>query len=365
MKILSVETELISMKLKKPFKTALRQVSVADALIVKLTADTGDIGYGSASPTAVITGDTNESIAGAIKNYIAPAVVGMDIEELEAIMRKVESSAVHNTSAKAAVDIALYDLFGKRFNIPLYRLFGGARKEIESDITISVNSPEEMAADAINYVKNGYKTLKTKVGVDGKLDIRRVKAIRDAVGPDVQLRLDANQGWTPKEAIKTIRAMEDQGFDIELVEQPVKAIDIEGLKYITSNVETPIMADEALFSPHDCFILLKERAADILNIKLMKCGGLHNAQKINAMAESCGVECMIGCMIESKVGIAAAAHFAGGKLNITRADLDAVDLIEKEPISGGVELSKNKLILSDGAGLGIKNIDFDGGAFDE
>ncbi|MFA7573290.1 MAG: enolase C-terminal domain-like protein, partial [Lutispora sp.] len=210
-----------------------------------------------------------------------------------------------------------------------------------------------------------YTTLKTKVGVNGKLDIQRVKAIRDAVGPNIQLRLDANQGWSPKEAVKTIRAMEDSGFDIELVEQPVKAHDIEGLRYVTQNVETPIMADEALFSPYDCFILLKERAADILNIKLMKCGGLHNAQKINAMAESCGVECMIGCMIESKVGIAAAAHFAGGKLNITRADLDAIDLIAKEPISGGVELVGNKLVLSDAAGIGIKSINYDGGAADE
>ena len=365
MKILSVETDLISIKLKKPFKTALRQVSVVESIIVKLITDTGEIGYGAASPTAVITGDINESIIGSINNYIAPAVMGMDIEELEAIMQRVESSAVHNTSAKAAVDIALYDLFGKRFNIPLYKLFGGARKEIESDITISVNSPVEMAEDAVNYVRNGYTTLKTKVGVNGKLDIQRVKAIRDAVGPNIQLRLDANQGWSPKEAVKTIRAMEDSGFDIELVEQPVKAHDIEGLRYVTQNVETPIMADEALFSPYDCFTLLKERAADILNIKLMKCGGLHNAQKINAMAESCGVECMIGCMIESKVGIAAAAHFAGGKLNITRADLDAIDLIAKEPISGGVELVGNKLVLSDAAGIGIKSINYDGGAADE
>lgn len=356
MKIISVSTDFISMRLKKPFKTALRQVSVAESIIVKIATDTGHIGYGAASPTAVITGDINESIKGAIENYIAPAIIGMDIEELEAIMKKVQAAAIHNTSAKAAVDIAIYDLFGKKYQIPLYRLFGGARKEIESDITISVNSPEEMAEDAVNYVKSGYSTLKTKVGVDSKLDIQRVKSIRDAVGPNIQIRLDANQGWTPKEAVRTIRAMEDMGFDIELVEQPVKAHDIEGLKYVTQNVDTPIMADESLFSPYDCFTLLKERAVDILNIKLMKSGGLHNAQKINAMAESCGVECMIGCMIESKIGIAAAAHFAGGKLNITRADLDAVDLIAEEPIVGGVELKGNKLILSDEPGLGIKAI---------
>ena len=361
MKITAIETGLIFMKLKKPFKTALREISTAESVIIKVLTDTGEIGYGGAAPTAVITGDINESIIGVIENYIKPKLIGMSIDELEIIMRNIQSAAVHNFSAKAAVDMAVYDLFGKKYNIPLYKYFGGARKEIETDITISVNSPEEMAEDAVNYVKEGYSTLKTKVGVNAKLDICRVKAIRDAIGYEAKIRLDANQGWTPKEAIKTIIQMEDMGLDIELVEQPVKAYDIEGLKYVTDNVKTPIMADEALFSPYDCFKLLKDRAVDILNIKLMKCGGLYNAQKINAMAESCGVECMVGCMIESKAGIAAAAHFAGGKLNITKADLDAVALFEEDPILGGVELKGNKLIISDERGLGISGLKDEGG----
>lgn len=356
MRIVSVDLEQISMKLKKTFKTALRQLSVAEAVIVKITTDTGDIGYGSASPTAVITGDINESIIGVINNYIAPAIIGMDIEELEPIMKKIQAAAVHNPSAKAAVDIAIYDIFGKRYNIPLYKLFGGSGNVIESDITISLNSPGEMASDAVNYVDKGYTTLKIKVGLDGRLDIKRIKAIRDAIGNSVKLRLDANQGWSPKEAITTIRYMEDSGLNLELIEQPVKARDIDGLKQVTQNVATPIMADESLFSPYDCFMLLKNRAVDILNIKLMKCGGFHNALKINAIAESCGIECMVGCMIESKIGVVAAAHLAGGKLNITGADLDAIDLIADEPIYGGVELSGNKLILSDKAGLGIDEI---------
>lgn len=356
MKITSIETDFVSIKLKKPFKTALREISAADIIIIKVVTDTEEIGYGSAAPTAVITGDINESIVGAIKNYIEPKIIGMNIDELEIITGNIQNAAVNNTSAKAAVDMAVYDLFAKKYNMPLYKYFGGAKREIETDITISVNSPEEMANDAINYVKDGFSTLKTKVGVDAKLDILRVKAIRDAVGYDVKIRLDANQGWGSKEAVRTIRSMEDMGLVIELVEQPVLAHDLEGLKYVTDNVETLIMADESLFSPYDCFNLLKNRAVDILNIKLMKCGGLNNAQKINAMAESCGVECMMGCMIESKIGIAAAAHFAGGKLNITKADLDAIALFEEDPILGGVELIDNKLIIADKKGLGIYGI---------
>ncbi|HYE80543.1 MAG TPA: dipeptide epimerase [Clostridia bacterium] len=356
MRITRIETTTLTTPLKKPFKTALRQTSVSESIVVKIHCDDGQVGFGGAPPTAVITGDTLDSINGAILNFISPAIMGMDIEEFDPLMKKLHGCILKNTSAKAAVDIALYDLYGKHFRIPLYKLFGGAAGEVESDITISVNPPEEMAEDAIAYVKKGYNILKTKVGVDSKLDIVRVKKIREAVGNDIRLILDANQGWNAKEAVRAIRKLEDMGMNIELVEQPVKAHDIEGLKYVTDNVETPIMADESLFSPEDAFRILKLRAADILNIKLMKCGGLHNALKINAMAESYGVECMMGSMIESKIGITAAAHLAGGKLNITRADLDAVDLMAEDPIDGGVQVAGNMLILSDGFGLGIKGL---------
>lgn len=353
MRIKDIETMVLTTPLKKPFKTALRQTSICESIIVRIHSDDGQIGFGGAPPTAVITGDTMDSIQGAIMNFIRPAIIGMDIEEFDPLMKKLHSSIFRNTSAKAAVDMALYDLYGKHFRIPLYKLFGGARKAVVSDITVSVNSPEEMAEDAADYVRRGYTTLKTKVGVDSELDIVRIKRIREAVGNDIKLRLDANQGWIAKEAVRTIRRLEDMGMNIELVEQPVKAHDIDGLKFVTDNVETPIMADESLFLPEDGFRVLKRRAADILNIKLMKCGGLHNALKINAMAESCGVECMLGSMIESKIGITAAAHLACGKLNITRVDLDAVDLMAEDPIEGGVFVTGSTHAIPESYGLGI------------
>ena len=356
MRITSIETMVLTTPLKKAFKTALRQTSVSENIIVKLHSDEGQVGFGGAPPTAVITGDTMDSIRGAVENFIGPAIIGMDIEEMDLIMKKLHSSIYRNTSAKAAVDIALHDLYGKHFRIPLYKLFGGAKKEIESDITVSVNSPEEMAEDAIGYVERGYTTLKTKVGLDSELDIVRVKKIREAIGYDIKLRLDANQGWNAKEAVRTIRKLEDMGMNLELVEQPVKAYDVEGLKYVTDNVDTPIMADESLFLPEDGFRILKLRAADILNIKLMKCGGLYNALKINAMAESCGVECMLGSMIESKIGITAAAHLACGKLNITRVDLDAVDLMAEDPIDGGVVVTGGRHQIPESYGLGINGL---------
>ena len=357
MKITDIKIYGVSIPLIKPFKTALRVVKVLDTNIIEIGTDTGEIGFGEASPTAVITGDTKGSIREAIEEYIFPAIKGMDIEEIENIMLKINKSMIKNTSPKAAIDMAIYDLFGKHFKIPLYKFFGGAKKEFETDITISVNEPEEMAKDALEYVRAGYDTLKIKVGTDSKLDILRVKAIRDAIGPNIKIRLDANQGWRAKEAVGVIRKMEDLNLDLELVEQPVPYYDIEGLKYVTDNVEVPIMADEALFTPRDAGFLLNNRCVDILNIKLMKAGGLYNAQKICSIAEAYGIECMIGSMMESSVGITAAAHLAGGKMNVTKADLDASTLLSENPVVGGVQIINKKLVLNDGYGLGISKVE--------
>ena len=358
MKLESVKVKQVEIPLKKPFKTALREVKVLTTNIVEITADTGETGFGEASPTAVITGDTLGSAKEAVEDYIFPHIKGMDIEDYEDIMININKAMIKNSSPKAAVDIAVHDLFGQHFKMPLHKFFGGAKSAVESDITVSVKEPESMAKDAVEYVKAGYNVLKIKVGLGSSMDIKRVKAIRDAIGYDIKLRLDANQGWNAKEAVRSIRKLEDMGFDIELVEQPVPYWDLDGLKYVRDNVEIPIMADEALFSPFDAVRILSTHAADILNIKLMKCGGLYNAVKINNIAESFGVNCMLGCMMESKVGITAAANFAAGKLNINRADLDAADLMAEDPVDGGVKVVKNKLLLNDGYGLGIKGIKY-------
>ncbi|MDU5081103.1 dipeptide epimerase [uncultured Tissierella sp.] len=356
MKIKEIQVGQISVPLKKPFKTALRTVDKIEDVVVKIITDTGHIGYGEAAPTAVITGDTKGSIKCAIEDYIAPQIIGLEIENIEEIMNRIDRSLIKNTSAKAAVDIAIYDLFGQLHKSPLYKLLGGYKKEIISDLTISVNDPEEMAQDSIEAVRRGYKTLKIKVGLDSQMDIKRIQAIRDAVGYNVDLRLDANQGWKPKEAVMLLRKMEDKGFNIELVEQPVSANDLEGLKYVTQNVNTPILADESVFSPFDAVKIIQNRAADLINIKLMKTGGIHNALKICSVAEIYGVECMIGCMLESKLSVSAAVHLAASKSIITKIDLDGPGLCKEDPVDGGPQFQDYKITLNDEWGLGFKNI---------
>lgn len=356
MKIKDIIIGRISIPLKNPFKTALRTVNSVDDVIVKIITDTGNVGYGEAPPTAVITGDTTGSIIGAIQDVISKQLIGMEIENIEEIMLKLDKCIIRNTSAKAAVDIAVYDLYGQLYNAPLYKIWGGYRKKIITDITISVNKPEQMALDSVGAVNLGYDTLKIKVGKNPIEDIERMKAIRKAVGYDVKLRIDANQGWKPKEAVNILRKMEDQGLDIELVEQPVAAHDFEGLKLVTDNTSIPVMADESVFSPMDALKIMQMRAADLINIKLMKTGGLHNALKICNMAEIYGVECMMGCMLEGKISVTAAVHLAAAKHIITKIDLDGPVLCSEDPIEGGAIFNEQKISLTDHSGFGFKNI---------
>ena len=356
MKIKNIEVGIIEVPLRKPFKTALRTVESVRDIVVRVTTDTGHVGYGEAAPTAVITGDTLGSIRCAIEDYIKPQIIGLEVSNIEEIMSRIDRSLVRNTSAKAAVDIAVYDLFGQLKSSPLYKLLGGYTNKIITDLTISVNSPAEMAEDSIDAIKRGYRTLKIKVGNDSKIDMDRIKAIRNAVGYDVELRLDANQGWEPKEAIMLLREMEDKGFDIELVEQPVKAHDLEGLKYVTDNVNIPILADESVFSALDAAKIIQTKSADLVNIKLMKTGGIYNALKICALAEIYEVECMIGCMLESKLSVSAAVHLAASKSIITKIDLDGPGLCSEDPIEGGPIFNESIISLNETPGLGFKKI---------
>jgi len=353
----NIETYRTSVPLIKPFKTALRTVVTAESVIVKVTCEGGIIGWGEAPPTLVITGESLSSIEACIVNVLKPFLIGKNLLNFEVIFQGIQSILVGNSSAKAAVDMALYDCLAQYSRLPLYQYLGGYKKELETDFTVSVNDVSEMGEDAVSYIEKGFNVLKVKVGLgDSGLDIDRIREIRSRVGPDIKIRLDANQGWKPKEAVSVIRKMEDDNLNIELVEQPVKAHDIEGLKQVTDSVDTPIMADESVFTPKQAFEVLKTRSADMINIKLMKAGGIYQASIINQLAEVCGVECMVGSMIETRIGITAAAHFAAGKKNITRFDFDAPLMLAKEIVEGGVRYNGRNMSFSEGYGLGIADV---------
>lgn len=356
MRITEIRLGKISVPLSVPFKTALRAVNSVEDVIVEIHTDTGNIGYGEAPPTGVITGDTTDSILGAFSEYIQKILTGREIDDLENLMIMLNGCIQKNTSAKAAADMALWDLYGQLYQIPVYKLLGGSRKQIVTDLTISVNAPEQMAIDAANAIEKGYDCLKVKVGSDPSLDVERLLAVRNAIGKNCCIRIDANQAWSPKQAVRLLNQMQEKGLDIEFAEQPVKAHDFEGLKYVTERSYVPIMADESVFSPEDALKLMQMRAADMINIKLMKCGGIYNALKIVSMAEIYGVECMIGCMLEAKVSVNAAVHLACAKQMITKIDLDGPALCSEDPVIGGAIFNDREITVSDEPGLGIKGI---------
>lgn len=357
MKITDIRLGMVKVPLKTPFKTALRTVNEIEDVIVMIETDTGHIGYGEAPATAVITGDIHGSIIEAIRTVIKPKLIGLDISDLNHVTRTIQNCIMKNYSAKAAVEIAVYDLFAQLYKAPLYKMLGGGVPKLTTDLTISVDYIDKMVADSLDAVERGFETLKVKVGKDIGVDIERVKAIYAAVEGRALIRLDANQGWTAKEAVYALHKLEDAGVRLELVEQPVKALDIDGLKYVTDRVHTPVMADETTFSPREVIDLIKMRAADIINIKLMKTGGISNAIKIADICSFYDMQCMIGCMLETSVSVAAAVHLAVAKSDvITKVDLDGPSLCAFDPVVGSVNFDGADISINDEPGLGIKSI---------
>lgn len=357
MKITAIELGMLKVPLKTPFKTALRSVDHVEDVIVRVCTDDGATGWGGAPATAVITGDTHGSIIDAIRHYIAPKLIGREVAEHNRNIALVQTALERNTSAKAAVEIALYDLFGQLHGAPAYQLLGGGDPVVSTDITISVDTIDKMVADSISAVERGFSALKIKVGKDIGMDIERVRAIHAAVEGRALMRLDANQGWTAKQAVFALHQLEDSGVHLELVEQPVKARDLAGLKFVTERVHTPVMADESVFGPGEVIELIRMRAADIINIKLMKTGGLSQAIQIADIAGIHGLDCMMGCMLESSVSVAAAAHLAAAKSQvISKIDLDGPSLCLHDPVIGATVFNEAEITLGDAPGFGVRDV---------
>jgi len=354
--ITDITIETTKHELKEPFITAVRSVSEIETLTVHIETDEQIRGVGAASPTLKITGDSFESIQGAILGPIKAAIIGKPLQSIELLLTLVRDSCVGNTSAKAAVDIALYDLFSKKYDISLYQYLGGYRNKITTDMTLSIGKEADMARKATSLVNDGFQTLKVKIGGTFEDDLLRMRMLRQTVGEDITLRIDANQNWDVKTAVRFIKALEREQLNIELIEQPVQAADFEGLAYVTQHVETPIMADESLFSVKDALRLIQMQACDLFNIKLMKTGGIREALAIADIAETAGIPCMVGSMMESPISVSAAIHLACAHRNIFYADMDAplwLKNIDQILAASGIRYSGQHINCLDKPGLGF------------
>lgn len=351
MGIQSIEAYSVNLRYREPFRIAPSTTVESHNILVKVTTDFEIVGIGESSPSKRVTRETPQTVIETL-DKISPHLVGMCPLRIEQITETMDELVAKNPSAKAAIDIALHDILGKAARKPLFKLIGGFREDILTDLTLSIKEPKKMAKDAVKAVKRGFKALKVKVGVNPTKDFERIRRIREAVGSEIAIRIDANQGWTVKEAIDVLNKLES--LKIEFVEQPVKANDIQGLAEIKEASQIPVMADESVHTPEDALHLIKEEAVDMINIKLMKTGGMLKARKIVAIAEAANVQCMIGCMGESTVGITAGAHLATALKNIRYADLDSDLLIADKLVSkGGAKLEGSKRVPSIKPGLGI------------
>lgn len=304
-------------------------------VIVALETDEGVVGYGESAPMVTYSGETQSDSYHAIAEYLGKAIAGLNPFDLEKIHYQMDKALPEHNFAKAAIDLALYDLMGKKLKLPAYQLLGGKfRDRIDIAWVVGMGSLEEMIEEAVRFTEQGFRTIKLKIGNQPREDIQMVREVRQAVGPDVKIRVDANQGYDVSTAVRTIRQLEP--FDIEMVEQPVKKWDISGMAEVTRSVDVPIEADESLFNLQDAVNIIKHRAADILNIKVLKPGGLLPSKKIAALCEAEGITCLVGSMVEFGIGNAAGLHFAASTPSVKHAcemvgpSLFAYDIVEED-----------------------------------
>lgn len=292
-----IEVERLSLPLHSPFTTARRRATSAESVVVRVTDSDGRTGLGEAPQNWPVLGASVAGSAACLEGPLSEAVLGRSADPLET-WPLIDRAVGGNGSAKGALDSALHDLAGH------------PGVDLATLVTVPVGEPDEVAETARARVAEGFRTLKLKVGSDAATDVARVRACREGAGPDVALRVDANTGWDCFEAVRVIRALEDAGLAIEVVEQPVGQRDFAGLAHVRRHVSTPIMADESVFDLADLVELVRHDAADLVNLKVSKSGGITPALELAAVARQHGLGVSVGCMVESAVGVGAAGVLA-------------------------------------------------------
>jgi L-alanine-DL-glutamate epimerase-like enolase superfamily enzyme len=349
MRVVKVEAWAVPMRLRAPYSIAYETVEEVTNVLVRLHT-MGPVGLGCAAPDLQVTHETPLQVLDSLRGVVAEGLVGSDPLRIAFVLQRLRKDLARQPAALAAVDMALHDLLGKVAGLPVYKLLGGYRSRIRTSVTIGIMDEAGTVEQAGEHVARGFRALKLKGGRDVEGDVERVRAVRRAVGPRVELRFDANQGYSVEEAIRFVEMT--RGASLSLIEQPTPRASPDMLGRVTGGVHIPVMADESLMGLRDAFRLVRRGLVDMVNVKLMKVGGIAEALQINAVARSAGVEVMVGCMDESELAIAAGLHYALARPNIVCADLDGhLDLLD-DPTRGAVVLRDGMLRPTGKPGLG-------------
>ena len=353
MRILRMEVLPRTMALHKPYTIAYETVSSVTNVFVRIVTDTRHVGLGEAAPTPSVTGESPEACLAGLE-AVAHAIVGEDALARMRVLGALDEVLGELPAARAAIDGALWDLLGKACGQPVHRLLGGFRQEIRTSITLGIDDPAAMVAEARDAYARGFRALKLKGGLDPARDAEVVRRVREALGAGVRLRFDANQGYDEAGAACFLAGVE--GADLEVLEQPTPRGRWDLLGGVTRRAAMPVMADESVLDLHDALVLARRELVDTLNIKLQKVGGLEAAIAVNAVGLAAGYEVMVGCMDESSLAVAAGLHFALARPNVAYADLDGhMDLVE-DPAAGAVRLEAGVLRPAPGPGFGVVDL---------
>ena len=350
MRITKLECWPVSFELSEPFQIAYETILQFDNVILKATTDNGLTGWSCAVPDQVVTGESADGVISAFADTIEPILHSSDPFCYERLVHQLRPQLTEQRSALAMADMLLYDLMAKQAKVPLYKFLGGFRDSILTSITIGILPLERTIKRAKDFVEDGFRCLKIKGGLNVDVDIEKIRKIREAVGGEIELRFDGNQGYTVADSIRFVH--ETSIAKVELFEQPTP-YDLEHqLAEVIRGSSIPIMADESLRKLSDVFRLTRHDRADMVNIKLMKVGGITEAAHINSVARSASVPCMVGCLEECELGIAFGLHFCLSRPNLAYADLDSAIDIQNDPFGGMIEIENGKLFPLNMDGVG-------------